>query len=102
MSTKGNISKKRVVVSYLSLSPELKELFKKRYPLGAESSLIRVDKGNGEFLCGVVLETEEVNYFVKIAVKVDDPTEEEEDKDYYDDDIKGVEDLADDSEEEEE
>lgn len=101
MSVKENTSKKRVVVSYLSLSPELKELFKKRYPLGTESSMIRVDKGNGEFLCGVVLETDEVNYFVKLAVKVDDPTDEEEDKDYYDEDIKGVEDLADDADDEE-
>lgn len=101
MPVKGNVTKKRVVINYLSLSPELKELFKKRYPLGTDSSLIRVDKGNGEFLCGVVLETEEVNYFVKLAVKVDDPNEEEEDKDYYDDDIKGVEDIADDGDDDE-
>ncbi|MFI3322983.1 MAG: hypothetical protein R3Y50_10770 [Rikenellaceae bacterium] len=94
------MAKKRVVVNYLSLSPELKELFKKRYPNGPESSLIRVDKGNGDFLCGVVLETEEISYFVKITVKIDDPSVDE-DKDYYDDEIKGAEDVVGDDDDDE-
>ncbi|MFI3314455.1 MAG: hypothetical protein R3Y04_02150 [Rikenellaceae bacterium] len=89
--------KKRVATSYQSLSSELKELFKKTYPTGPEASLIRVDKGNGDFLCGVVLETEDTSYFVKLAVKVDDASNDN-DKDYYeeDEDLKNVEEVADD------
>lgn len=88
------MAKKRIVINYLSLSPELKELFRKTYPNGPEASLIRVDKGNGDFLCGVVLETEEISYFVKLAVKVDEVTDDF-DKDFYEEEheIKGVEDL---------
>ena len=39
-------------------------------------------------------ETEEISYLVKIDVKIDDGSNEEEDKDYYDDDLKGADELA--------
>jgi hypothetical protein len=39
-------------------------------------------------------------YLVKINVKIDDHIEEEDDKDYYNDDLKGADELADSEEDE--
>ena len=87
-----NKSKKRVVVSYKNLSPELQEEIKKQYPNGYTDSTLRVDKGPGNFFYAIMLETEEVSYLVKVDVKVDDQVEDEDDKDYYSDEIKETDD----------
>ncbi len=101
MSNSTN-SKKRVVISYHNLSPELQAELKKKYPYGFTESMIRIEKGPGDFFYAVVLETEDTNYLVKIDVKIDGGQEEEEDKEYYDDDIKGADDLTDNDSDEEE
>ena len=87
-----NKPKKRVVVSYKNLSPELQEEIKKQYPNGYTDSMLRVDKGPGNFFYAIMLETEEVSYLVKVDVKVDDQVEDEDDKDYYSDEIKETDD----------
>lgn len=87
-----NKSKKRVVVSYKNLSPELQEEIKKQYPNGYTDSMLRVDKGPGDFFYAIMLETEEVSYLVKVDVKVDDQVKDEDDKDYYSDEIKETDD----------
>ena len=87
-----NKSKKRVVVSYKNLSPELQEEIKKQYPNGYTDSMLRVDKGPGDFFYAIMLETEEVSYLVKVDVQVDDQVEDEDDKDYYSDEIKETDD----------
>ena len=87
-----NKSKKRVVVSYKNLSPELQEEIKKQYPNGYTDSMLRVDKGPGNFFYAIMLETKEVSYLVKVDVKVDDQVEDEDDKDYYSDEIKETDD----------
>ena len=88
----ANKPKKRVVVSYKNLSPELQEEIKKQYPNGYTNSMLRIDKGPGDFFYAIMLETEDVSYLVKVDVKVDDQLDEEEDKDYYNDDIKDTDD----------
>ena len=97
MTAQNNTTKKRVMVGYHSLSPELQAELKKQYPLGISDSMLRIDRGPGDFFYAVILETEEANYLVKVDVKIDGRPEEEEDKDYYEDDIKSVDDVADDS-----
>ncbi len=92
---KPNTSKKRLVTSIHNLSAELLEELKAKYPLGFTDAMIRIDKPNGDFFYGVPFETEEVIYLVKIDVKIDDAPEEEDDKDYYDDDISGADELQD-------
>lgn len=87
-----NKSKKRVVVSYKNLTPELQEEIKKQYPNGYTDSMLRVDKRPGDFFYAIMLETEEVSYLVKVDVKVDDQVEDEDDKDYYSDEIKETDD----------
>ena len=54
------------------------------------------------FFFAVPFETEDISYLVKIDVKIDDASHEEEDKDYYDDDLKGADELANDDSEEDE
>lgn len=88
----ANKPKKRVVVSYKNLSPKLQEEIKKQYPNGYTDSMLRIDKGPGDFFYAIMLETEDVSYLVKVDVKVDDQLDEEEDKDYYNDDIKDADD----------
>ena len=92
--------KKRLVVSFRNLSPELQDEVRKRYPNGFVDHMIRVDKGQGDFFYAVVFETDDIIYLVKVDVKIDDRIEEEEDKEYYDDEIKGADEIADNEESE--
>lgn len=96
---KGNNTKKRLVISFNNLSPELQEAVRKSYPFGFTEHMMRIDKGGGNFFYAVVFETDEINYLVKIDVNVDGQIDEEEDKEYYNDEIKGAEDIVADSEE---
>ena len=94
-------AKKRLVVSFKNMTPELQEEVKAAYPLGYSDYMIRIEKPNGEFFFAVPFETEEISYLVKIDVKIDDMSGEDEDKDYYDDDLKGANELANDDSEDE-
>ena len=95
-------AKKRLVVSFNNMTPDLQEEVKAAYPLGYTDYMMRIDKPNGDFFFAVPFETEEISYLVKIDVKIDDLSNEEEDKDYYDDDLKGADELANDDSEEDE
>ena len=72
--TKPNIVKKHIATSFHNLSPELQEAVKAKYPLGFTDAMIRVDKPNGDFFYAV-------------------PYDTDDDKDYYDDEIKGADDI---------
>ena len=94
-------AKKRLVTSFNNLAPELQEAVKAAYPLGYTDYMMRIDKPNGDFFFAVPFETEEISYLVKIDVKIDDASHEEEVKDYYDDDLKGADELANDDSDDE-
>ncbi|MBR2333580.1 MAG: hypothetical protein IKA60_04535, partial [Rikenellaceae bacterium] len=68
---------------------------------GFTDSMIRIDKGPGDFFYAVILETDEINYLVKIDVKIDSEIEEEDEKDYYDEDINGADQIEEASDEDE-
>ena len=93
----NNSPKKRVVISYKNLTPELLELVKQKYPHGYTEQMIRVEKSPADFFYAIMLETEDINYLIKVDVKVDTgEVEEEEEKGYYDDeDISGADQIAD-------
>ena len=93
MTTKQNTAKKHIVTSFHNLSAELQEAFREKYPLGFTDAMMRVDKPNGDFFYAVPFDTDEVAYLVKIDVKIDNGATEEDDKDYYDDEIKGTDEL---------
>ncbi|MDR2891314.1 MAG: hypothetical protein LBV18_06980 [Alistipes sp.] len=96
MGANTTINKKRLIVSYHNLSEEMLDELKRQYPLGYTDKMIRIEKGPGDFFYAVLLETTEINYLVKVDVKIDDDPEEEEEKGYYgdDDDIKGAEEIS--------
>lgn len=87
--------KKHLVASFNNLAPELQDKIKELYPMGFADAMMRVDKPNGDFFYVVPFETEDVSYMVKIDVKVDDVSDEDDDKDYYDDDLKDAEEISD-------
>jgi len=93
--TKQNMAKKHIVTSFHNLTPELQEEVKQKYPLGFTDVMMRVDKPNGDFFYAVPFDTDEVSYLVKIDVKIDDLVSEDDDKEYYDDDLKGADELQD-------
>jgi len=99
---KDNNNKKRVVVKFANMEPELQDAVKKSYPHGFTDHMIRIEKGPGDFFYAVVYETEDISYLVKIDVNIDGQIEEEEEKEYYNDDIKGAEEIIDTEDEEEE
>lgn len=71
----SHAGKKRLVISYANMSPELQAAFKDRFPKGYADymgELIKVPKPDGTFFYAVSLETEDAVYLVKIDVKVDD------------------------------
>lgn len=89
--------KKNLVTSFHNLAPELQEAVKAAYPAGFSEVMMRVEKPNGDFFYAVPFETEEVAYLVKIDVKIDDASIDD-DKDFFDDEeLKGAEELQDES-----
>ena len=96
MTTKQNTAKKHIVTSFHNLSAELQEAVREKYPLGFTDAMMRVDKPNGDFFYAVPFDTDEVADLVKIDVKIDNGATEEDDKDYYDDEIKGADEIQDD------
>ena len=91
--TKPNIVKKHIATSFHNLSPELQEAVKAKYPLGFTDAMIPVDKPNGDFFYAVPYDTDEIAYMVKISVNDESKKKKNEDKDYYDDEIKGADDI---------
>lgn len=90
---KQNTTKKHIVTSFHNLSPEMQEAVKAKYPLGFTDAMIRVDKPNGDFFYAVPYDTDDTAYLVKIDVKIDDNAPDDDEKDYYDDEIKGADEL---------
>ncbi len=94
-------TKKKLVVSFNNLPAELQAEVKAFYPMGYFDAMMRIDKPNGDFFYAVPFETDEISYLVKIDVKIDDMSEEDDDKEYYDEDIKGADDIQDDGSDDE-
>ena len=59
-------SKKRVIKGMDSLTEDLKELLKRQYPNGYESSITRISNAKKEPIFVFPLETEDATYLVKV------------------------------------
>ncbi|MFA6770369.1 MAG: hypothetical protein WCR71_04275 [Bacteroidales bacterium] len=94
-------AKKRAVVSYANLKPDLLAAFKEKYPRGYSdymSEVFKVEKPDGSFFYAVSLELPDSIYLVKVDVKIDDyedlqrglygeePDDDDEDSDEFPDD----------------
>ena len=93
--TQPNRTKKHIVTSLHNLSAELQDALKEKYPYGFTDAMMRVDKPNGDFFYAVPFDTEEVAYLVNIDAKIDDNAAEEDEKDYYDNELKGADEIQD-------
>ncbi len=71
--------KKKIITSYSRLSEELVELFLETYPTGYGHAILPIQKPNGETIYTVRLETEECSYLVKVDVKIDEYSDEDDD-----------------------
>ena len=68
-------AKRRAVVSYVNLSPELLAAFKEKYPKGYADymeEVFKVEKPDGTFFYAISLEVPDAIYLVKVDVKIDD------------------------------
>lgn len=63
------MDKKKVVIDYSKLTPELLELFEETYPTGVAGKTIRFPNSKGEIVSAVRLETDESIYLVKIMAR---------------------------------
>lgn len=67
--------KKRLVVSFSNMNPELQEAFRNKYPKGYAdymADLFKVDKPDGSSFYAISMETQDAVYLIKMVVKVDD------------------------------
>ncbi|MDD4920198.1 MAG: hypothetical protein PHX94_05800 [Bacteroidales bacterium] len=79
---KPTINKKRLVIGYANMSPQLMDIWKEKYPRGYSDymeDIMKVDKADGSFFYAVTLEIPEAIYLVKVEVKIDDFDEIEKD-----------------------
>lgn len=73
-------SKKRAVISFANLSPEITAFWKEKYPKGYQDymgDIMKIDKPDGSFFYAVSLEIPDAIYLVKVDVKIDDYDEAE-------------------------
>ncbi|MDR2585021.1 MAG: hypothetical protein LBC84_02205 [Prevotellaceae bacterium] len=72
--------KRRTVVSYANLSPELLAVIKEKYPRGYADymdEIMKISKPDGTFFHAIKIETDDAIYLVKVDVKIDDYAEVE-------------------------
>lgn len=78
------MEKKRLVVSYKNCSEEVLEAIKKKYPMGYNDFVMKVQKPSGDFFYAITVDTADASYLVKVDVKIDNLTEEEFEKEFGD------------------
>ncbi len=80
------MTKKRIITSIEKVSQEVRDLITAAYPYGWKNNVLRINKPNGEFFHAITLETREVSYLIKVAVKVDSKADldKEDEKGYSD------------------
>ena len=72
--------KKRSVISFANLSPDVLAVWREKYPKGYQDymgDIMKIDKPDGTFFYAVSLEVPDAIYLVKVEVKIDDYDEAE-------------------------
>lgn len=75
-------NRKKLIINYANVTPELMEAIRKKYPLGWINHTIKVPAAGGAFFFAITLDTEDTSYLIKVPVKVD--TKSEKDEDFFD------------------
>lgn len=69
------MEKKKIIVHYNNLSPEVIELLRQKYPDGYQHHTKKITKPNNDFFYAVTLDTDDTSYLIKVDVKIDNITE---------------------------
>ena len=72
-------NRKKLIINYANVTPELMEAIRIKYPLGWINHTIKVPQSGGSFFFAITLDTEEASYLIKVPVKVDTKTDKDED-----------------------
>jgi len=75
-------NRKKLIINYANVSPELMEAIRKKYPMGWINHTIKVPMAGGNFFFAITLDTEEASYLIKVPVKID--TKSVKDEDFFD------------------
>jgi len=94
-------NRKKLIINYANVTPDLMEAIRKKYPLGWINNTIKVPMAGGTFFFAITLDTEEASYLIKVPVKID--TKSDKDEDFFDStlDLKENDERVDDDEEKE-
>ncbi|MGB4204275.1 MAG: hypothetical protein WBJ84_01505 [Bacteroidales bacterium] len=71
--------KKKVVINYEDLEPEVIQAIMKKYPSGYANHVVKVNLSNNKFFHAITVDTEDTSYLVKVKVKLDKIEKLEED-----------------------
>ena len=72
MQKQPDTGKRRVIVDYKNVTPQILELFSDRYPYGYEDEdIIKFKNSKGEMVRAVPFETKDTKYLIKISVQMD-------------------------------
>lgn len=80
------MEKKRLIVNMDNLPAGVHEAIRKKYPNGYNDYIIKVPKGEADFFHAITVDTETASYLVKVNVKIDSISDNDE-KDAEEDDI---------------
>lgn len=72
------MDKKKIMIDYSKLSPELLELYNETYPAGIAGKTTRFPNAKGEIVTAVRLETADCIYLVKVMAKPKEVLTEEQ------------------------
>jgi len=94
-------NRKKLIINYANVTPELMEAIRRKYPLGWINHTIKVPLAGGAFFFAITLDTEDTSYLIKVPVKID--TKSEKDEDFFDSslDLKETDEKEDEDEEKE-
>jgi hypothetical protein len=65
------MEKKRVIKNIDTISDEVREAIRAKYPDGWGNHVQRVNKGNNEFFHAITVDTADTSYMIRVNVKVD-------------------------------
>lgn len=69
-------NKKKIIVHFNNITPEVLEAVQKKYPEGFQDHVFKVTKPNNDFFYAITVDTLDASYLIKIDVKIDTATDE--------------------------
>ncbi len=75
-------NRKKLIINYANVAPELMDAIRKKYPMGWINHTIKVPLAGGAFFFAITIDTDDASYLVKVPVKID--TKSDKDEDFFD------------------